>query len=308
MDWRVLPGLPCHRLGTHCLPDRWLQVGIRLFFWIGLRDNLARIATESVFTLAKGGRTGAKRLLIIGAGDSGEKIFREIQDNARLKYTVVGFIDDEEEKVGKQIHGVTVLGTTRELQKISERMKADELLVAIPSASAAQMRAIFSLCEGTGLPSKTIPGIGELIDGKVSVKAIRDVAYNDLLGRPVVRLEEDRIGAYLENSRVLVTGAGGSIGSELCRQICRFRPERLVLYERAESPLYEIALELRGNFPYVHIFSVLGDIRDRMQLSKAFELHQPKAVFHAAAYKHVPMMELQPWSSEKQHCLDPQCH
>jgi FlaA1/EpsC-like NDP-sugar epimerase len=99
------------------------------------------------------------------------------------------------------------------------------------------MRAIFSLCEGTGLPYKTIPGMGELIDGKVSVKAIRDVAYNDLLGRPVVRLEEDRIGAYLENSRVLVTGAGGSIGSELCRQICRFRPERLVLYERAESPM-----------------------------------------------------------------------
>jgi FlaA1/EpsC-like NDP-sugar epimerase len=275
------------------------RVGIRLFFWIGFRDNLARIATESVFTLAKGGRTGAKRLLIIGAGDSGEKIFREIQDNARLKYSVVGFIDDDEEKVGKQIHGVTVLGTTGELQKITERMKADELLVAIPSATAAQMRAIFSLCEGTGLPSKTIPGIGELIDGKVSVKAIRDVAYNDLLGRPVVRLEEDRIGAYLENSRVLVTGAGGSIGSELCRQICRFRPERLVLYERAESPLYEIALELRGNFPYVHICSVLGDIRDRMQLSKAFELHQPKAVFHAAAYKHVPMMELQPWKAVK---------
>ena len=275
------------------------RVGIRLFFWIGFRDNLARIATESVFTLAKRGRTGAKRLLIIGAGDSGEKIFREIQDNARLKYNVVGFIDDDEEKVGKQIHGVTVLGTTRELQKISERMKADELLVAIPSATAAQMRTIFSLREATGLPSKTIPGIGELIDGKVTVKAIRDVAYNDLLGRPVVRLEEDRIGSYLENSRVLVTGGGGSIGSELCRQICRFRPERLVLYERAESALYEIGLELKGNFPYVHIISVLGDIRDRMQLSKTFEVHQPKAVFHAAAYKHVPMMELQPWKAVK---------
>ena len=275
------------------------RVGIRLFFWIGLQDNLARIATESLFSLGRSDRTGGKRLLIIGAGDSGEKILREIQDNARLRYNVVGFIDDDEEKVGKQIHGVTVLGTTREIQKVSQRTKADELLVAIPSATAAQMRRIFSLCEGTGLPFKTVPGIGELINGKVTVKAIRDVAYNDLLGRPVVRLEEDRIGSYLENSRVLVTGAGGSIGSELCRQICRFRPERLVLYERAESALYEIGMELRGHFPYVHIISVLGDIRDRMQLSKAFEAHQPKAVFHAAAYKHVPMMELQPWKAIK---------
>jgi FlaA1/EpsC-like NDP-sugar epimerase len=275
------------------------RAGIRLFFWIGLQDNLARIATERLFDLWKINRTGTRRLLIIGAGDCGEKIFREIQDNARLRYRVAGFIDDDQGKVGKQIHGVTVLGTTKEIQKISQRTKADELLVAIPSATSTQMRTIFSLCEGTGLPFKTVPGIGELINGEVTVKAIRDVAYDDLLGRPVVHLDQDRIGSYLENSRVLVTGASGSIGSELCRQICRFRPERLVLYERAESPLYEIGMELKGSFPYVQIDSVLGDIRDRMQLSKAFEAHQPKAVFHAAAYKHVPMMELQPWKAIK---------
>jgi FlaA1/EpsC-like NDP-sugar epimerase len=131
------------------------RVGLRLFFWIGLQDNLSRTATERLFSMGKRNRTEAKRLLVIGAGDCGEKIFREIQDNARLRYHVVGFIDDDEEKVGKQIHGVTVLGTTREIQKISQRTKADELLVAIPSATSAQMRTIFSLCEGTGLPSKT---------------------------------------------------------------------------------------------------------------------------------------------------------
>jgi FlaA1/EpsC-like NDP-sugar epimerase len=145
--------------------------------------------------------------------------------------------------------------------------------------------------------------MGELIDGRVSVKAIRDVAYQDLLGREVIKLDEDRIGAYLENAKVLVTGGGGSIGSELCRQICRFNPESLILYERAESPLYEIDLELKGNFPHVRVIPILGDIRDRSQISKAFSSYRPQVVFHAAAYKHVPMMELHPWKAVRNNIL-----
>jgi FlaA1/EpsC-like NDP-sugar epimerase len=182
-------------------------------------------------------------------------------------------------------------------------MKADEALIAIPSASGATMRDIVALCDESGVPFKTVPGMGELIDGKVSIKTIRDVAYRDLLGREVIRLDEDRIEAYLENSRVLVTGGGGSIGSELCRQICRFRPRSVILFERAESPLYEIDLELKSDFPYVKIFSVLGDIRDRHQLEHAFSEHQPQVVFHAAAYKHVPMMEVQPWKAVRNNIL-----
>jgi FlaA1/EpsC-like NDP-sugar epimerase len=241
--------------------------------------------------------------LIIGAGDAGEKILREIWDNASLRYRVVGFIDDDELKVGKQIHGVPVLGTSEDLKAMVERVQAEELLIAIPSTTSAQMRRLLSRCKETGLPYKTIPSIGELIDGKVSIKAIREVAYGDLLGREAVRLEEDRIGAYLENSLVLVTGAGGSIGSELCRQICRFRPDKLIMYERAESPLYEISLELRTDFPHVQTVPVLGDIMDRQQLTKAFLSYRPRVVFHAAAYKHVPMMELLPWKAIKNNVL-----
>jgi FlaA1/EpsC-like NDP-sugar epimerase len=145
--------------------------------------------------------------------------------------------------------------------------------------------------------------MGELINGKVTVNAIREVAYRDLLGREAVKLDEARIGSYLHGRSVLVTGAGGSIGSELCRQICRFRPERIVLYERAESPLYELQLELKQSFGGIKILSLLADIRDRRQLEKAFEASKPQAVFHAAAYKHVPMLELQPWKAIKNNIL-----
>jgi FlaA1/EpsC-like NDP-sugar epimerase len=165
------------------------------------------------------------------------------------------------------------------------------------------MRALLALCEESGLPSKTVPGMGELIDGKVSIKAIRDVDYRDLLGREVIRLDEDRISKYLEKASVLVTGAGGSIGSELCRQICRFDPSCLILYDRAESALYEIDLELRTDYPEVEVVTILGDIRDRRQLSIALSSYQPQVVFHAAAYKHVPMMELHPWKAVRNNIL-----
>jgi FlaA1/EpsC-like NDP-sugar epimerase len=201
------------------------------------------------------------------------------------------------------IHGIPVLGTTTELKSIAPKVKAEEALIAIPSANAEQMRAIVVRCKESKIPFKTVPSMGELINGKVTVKAIRDVDYRDLLGREAIRLEEDLIGAYLKNARVLVTGAGGSIGSELCRQICRFRPASVILYERGESALYEMELELKRNFPYIDVIPVLGDIRDRSQLSHAFSDFRPQVVFHAAAYKHVPMLELQPWKAIKNNIL-----
>jgi FlaA1/EpsC-like NDP-sugar epimerase len=279
------------------------RLGIRLFFWVGLGYDLSLLARAGSFGLGRKKRKGAKNLLIIGAGDAGEKILREILDNERLRYQAVGFVDDDELKVGKQIHGVPVLGTSEELKTMVESAQAEELLIAIPSATSAQMRRLLARCGESGLPYKTVPGIGELIGGKVSVTAIREVAYGDLLGREAIRLEEDRIGAYLENSGVLVTGAGGSIGSELCRQICRFRPDKLVLYERAESPLYEMGLELQADFPHIRTVLILGDITDRQQLTKAFSTYRPSVVFHAAAYKHVPMMELLPWKAIKNNVL-----
>jgi len=279
------------------------RLGIRLYYWLGPKDRLTSFRLLTPFKFKKGERSGARKLLILGAGDCGEKIYREIEDNASLRYEVVGFLDDDLTKVGRLLHGVPILGPTSELKNLSKRVGADEALIAIPSATSSQMRALLARCEESGLPSKTVPGMGELIDGKVSIKAIRDVDYRDLLGREVVRLEEDRIARYVGEARVLVTGAGGSIGSELCRQICRFDPSCLILYERAESPLYEIDLELRTDYPEVKVVPILGDIRDRSQLSRALSDHRPQVVFHAAAYKHVPMMELQPWKAVRNNIL-----
>ena len=238
-----------------------------------------------------------KNLLIIGAGDGGEKIYREIRANAGLQYRVVGFLDDDPAKIGKKIHGVPVLGRINELQKAVSKVKADEALIAIPSASGTQIRKILEHCKNGGIVFKTIPGYGELINGRVTINSIREVAYRDLLGREIIKLEEENIAAYLKDQNVLVTGAGGSIGSELCRQICRFQPAKIILFERAESPLYAIELELRQNFNNVDVVPVLADIQDKKQLEKAFEAHQPRIVFHAAAYKHVPMLELLPWKA-----------
>jgi FlaA1/EpsC-like NDP-sugar epimerase len=280
-----------------------LRLSIRLFFWLGSGDETARLNLKRFFKLGLGRKSEAKRLLIIGAGDCGEKIFREIQDNPRLQYNIVGFVDDDTDKVGMQLHGVPILGETPEIKSIASKMKAEEILIASPSATGRQMRRITSNCEESGIPFKTVPGIGELINGKVTVKAIRDVSYEDLLRREVIRLDEDRIGAYLENARILVTGAGGSIGAELCRQICRFRPARVILFERAESPLYEFNQELKASFPEIKIIPLLADIRDRAQLSHAFSEYRPQVVFHAAAYKHVPVMEVQPWKAIKNNII-----
>jgi len=170
-------------------------------------------------------------------------------------------------------------------------------LIAIPSANSTEMRRIVKVCERSGLNFKTIPGMGELINGKVTVNAIREVAYRDLLGREIIRLDEEKIGTHLKGKNVLVTGAGGSIGSELCRQICRFKPGKIILVERAESPLYAIELELKQAFEKVEVVPILADIQDINQLEKAFEATRPHIVFHAAAYKHVPMLEMHPWKA-----------
>ena len=279
------------------------RVIIRLYFLLCASDESSGIVRLDLLSNFFKKNAKGKKLLIIGAGDCGEKILREIRDNPQLGYRVMGFIDDHPTKANLQIHGVPVMGETTEIKDIAEKTGAAELLIAVPSASYRDMRKIVAYCDESDLPFKTVPGMGELINGKVTVKAIRDVAYHDLLGRKPVELNEELIGNYLEGARVLVTGAGGSIGSELCRQVCRFRPRTLVLLERAESPLYEIELELKQNFPHIEIVPKLSDVCDRHQISFAFESHRPQVVFHAAAYKHVPMLELQPWKAIKNNIL-----
>jgi len=270
---------------------------IRLYFEYSTKDRPKIISMWKALGIFNRKGADNKRLLIIGAGNCGEKIYREIHDNARLQYSVVGFLDDDPAKLGKKIHGVPVLGYIRDIKKVINKTRANEALISIPSTNSQQMRNIVEKCKESDILFKTIPGMGELINGKVTVNAIREVAYRDLLGREVIKLDKESIGAYLQEQCVLVTGAGGSIGSELCRQICRFRPKSLILYERAESPLYEIELELKQNFRKIQIITLLADVQDKKQLEKTFEAYSPHTVFHAAAYKHVPMLELQPWKA-----------
>jgi FlaA1/EpsC-like NDP-sugar epimerase len=273
------------------------RLAVRLYF----EKTSEKITGMSIYTTLFGffrkESSHSQNLLIIGAGDAGEKIYREIRDNIRLRYSVVGFLDDDPNKIGMKIHGVPVIGHIGDIRIAAQKVNADEILIAVPSANSQQMRRIVRLCKESEIKFKTIPGMGELINGKVTVNAIREVAYRDLLGREIIRLEEKKIGEYLEGQNVLVTGAGGSIGSELCRQICRYKPEKIILFERAESPLYSIELELRYNFKEVKVVPILGDILDRNQLEKAFDVNKPQIIFHAAAYKHVPMLELQPWKA-----------
>jgi len=274
-----------------------IRLCIRIYFEHFCDDNPGSIPIWKTLSTFKRKYGDCKRLLIIGAGNCGEKIYREIHDNGRLQYHVVGFLDDDSDKLGKKIHGVPVLGQIKDIRKVINKTKADEVLIAISSTIPQKMRNIVAECEQSGVTFKTIPSMGELINGNVTVNGIREVAYSDLLGREVIRLDEEKIGKYLQGQCVLVTGAGGSIGSELCRQICRFRPKCLLLIDRAEGSLYEIELELKQNFRNIKIVTLLLDVQDKKQLKKAFEAYGSQTVFHAAAYKHVPLLELQPWEA-----------
>jgi len=268
---------------------------IRIYFVHAIDNGSWTEVVKAFFRILARKKIAKKNLLIVGAGRCGEKMFREIHDNATLHYHVVGFADDDPLKIGRKIHGLPVMGPVNDIAFATKKLGANEILIAVPSANSQQMRYIVEHCEKCGISFKTVPGMGEFINGKVTVNAIRDVAYRDLLGREIISLDEKKIGSILRNKNVLVTGAGGSIGSELCRQICRFKPKKIVMFERAESPLHAIELELKQDYQEVQVLPILGDVQDKDQLDKTFEANRPHIVFHAAAYKHVPMLEMQPW-------------
>ncbi len=238
-----------------------------------------------------------KRLLIIGAGDTGEKMLRETKENPRLNYEAIGFLDDNPNKKGMRIHGVPVLGPVGRIMDLAYNDEFDEILIAIPSATARQMRRIVEFCDATGLKCRTTPALGELIDGKVSLKTIREISFEDLVVRDEVHLNQEEIARYLNQKRVLVTGAGGSVGSELIRQICRFHPQAAALVEMNELNLYRMEMECRQRFPYVNVANYLVDIRRKEALDRTFREFKPQVVFHAAAYKHVPIQERYPWEA-----------
>lgn len=233
-----------------------------------------------------------RRVLIVGAGDAGALVVREMQKNPQLNLIPVGFLDDNPVKQKQQIHGVPVIGTLNDLAQVLENQHIDEVVIAISSAPGRVVRVVADIARLKGVPFRTMPGIYELLGGKVSVSRLREVEISDLLRREPLQVNEEMVGTVLSNRTILVTGAGGSIGRELCRQIARWGPKSLILLGHGENSIFESFLELREAFPAINIHPVIADIRDKPRLEVIFSEFRPEVVFHAAAHKHVPLMEI----------------
>ncbi len=238
-----------------------------------------------------------KRIILIGAGRTGDKIAREVLNTRNSLYKIVGFVDDDPHKKGAILHGYKVLGRVDELTHLT--LAFDEILITAPTATGDQIRQIIKECKATGKVFKTVPGLAELIDKDVSIKMIRDVSYTDLLRRDEVKLDKNSIGKLLKGKRVLITGAGGSIGSELVRQCLTFNPSKLICVDNCEENLFTITNESEKIKANTLLKPVLGDVRDKIHLEKIFNDNRPQIVLHAAAYKHVPIQELHPWAAVK---------
>lgn len=240
-----------------------------------------------------------KRLLIIGAGNHSEGALRELKRNPSLPFQPVGIISEIPNRTGLKIHGVKILGEIQDIPSILERVKADEILIALPSHSGKLIRDIIRLTEPFTVKIRTLPAMEDFLEGKIKINQFPEIKPEDLLGREQVDIDTRAISAYLENKTVLITGAGGSIGSELCRQISSFNPARLILLGGGENSIYEIEIELNHRFPGLQTIPVICNIQDKVRLNQIFNKYQPDVVFHAAAHKHVPMMELNPGEAIK---------
>ena len=278
---QVLPNFP-----RSTLPIDWL---LSLVLIGGLRFSMRILAdTQS----ANGrGYPRSRRVLVVGAGDAGALVVREMQKNPALPLTPICYLDDDASKQKQQIHGVPVVGTLDDMARMVAARRIDEVIIAIPSAPGSVVRKVAETCRAKGIPFRTMPGIYELIGGKVNVNRLREVDITDLLRREPAQIDNRQIGAFLGGRRLLITGAGGSIGRELCRQVARWGPSALIILGHGENSIFETLLEMEENFPSLPIHPVIADIRDLDRLTVVFDQLRPQAVFHAAAHKHVPLME-----------------
>ena len=268
------------------LPIDWL---LTLVMIGGFRFSM-RLLQENQSTLNnRGGKT--KRVLIVGAGDAGALVVREMQKNPQLGLKPICFLDDDKEKQKKVIYGVPVVGTLDDLARTVFIRRINEVIIAIPSAPGKVIRHISEICQKHGIPFRTMPGMYELIGGKVNVNRLREVDITDLLRRKPAVFDENLIGMSISGKRILVTGAGGSIGRELCRQVAQWGPLDLVILGHGENSIFETLLEMEENFPNLAVHPIIADIRDLDRLNIVFEKFQPDVVFHTAAHKHVPLME-----------------
>lgn len=240
-----------------------------------------------------------QRLLIIGAGDSGTDVVKNIKSRLMNKYHIVGIIDDNTKKKNCKIRGIRIIGNRNDIVRVCEEENVDIIFFAISNISGKDRKDILAICQETGLKLKILPGIQDLIEDKNILKSLRDIEIEDILGRDPIQLDNDNISKLIENNVIMVTGAGGSIGSELCRQIVKFKPKEIVLLDIYENSLYDIELELKAKYKDIKIDAVIASIRDKKHMEHIFEEYHPYVVFHAAAHKHVPLMEGSPLEAIK---------
>ena len=267
-----------------------------ILFWGGPRFLYRRLRMRHFFD-------ESKRVLIIGAGRAGEGLVRDLLQHSDRSLMPIAYLDDAAKKIGQEIHGVRVIGTTQQIEHFCEELRIDLVIIAIPSISAEDMRRLVEGCDRSGVVYRTLPGIDDLVEGRVDINALRKVSIEDLLGRAPVDLNWANICHSLSGKKVLVTGGGGSIGSELCRQIARLGPRQLIIFEHSEFNLYQISSELSEEFPELNLIKELVDVSDCHSVSRLMENHKPEIVFHAAAYKHVPMLEDKIFSAVRNNVL-----
>ena len=258
--------------------------GLRLVYRTGRRFKTRMIVSQD-----------SQRVLVVGAGSAGQMIINELKENPQLKKVPVGIIDDDINKIGRVIHNVKILGDTSQVKEIVEKENVDEIILAMANVDKARKSEIINICKETKCKLKTIPGIFEIIDGKVDIKKIRDVDIEDLLGREPIKVNIEEMSGYIEERTVLVTGGGGSIGSELCRQIASFNPKHLIIVDNYENNAYTIQQELIRKYEgKLNLSTIIASIREYKRMDEIFNEYKPDVVFHAAAHKHVPLMENSP--------------
>ena len=262
-----------------------------------------RFFPRLIISLRQNHYINPKRVVIVGAGSAGEMIARELINRSNRTYQPIGFIDDNPTKKNARIHGIKVLGNREKIAGIVKRYKVDEVIIAIPSAEGGVIRDIIFHCERAETKFKILPGLHQILTGEVDIKQIRDVKPEDLLGRETVQINDAEVKTFLQDKTVLVTGAGGSIGSELCKQIVRFNPGQLILYEYSENDVYFLEIELKSKYPYLKFKTIIGDIKDISLLKYTFSKYRPQVVFHSAAHKHVPLMEDNPPAAVKNNVI-----
>ena len=292
-------------IGLLQMPDLRFPVGIIVTDWLLSMAFLGASRYGLRVILASRMRVGpsAKRILVVGAGDAGVMLVREMRNNTSLGYVPVGFLDDDPRKVGLQIHRVRVLGSCADLPEVARDTRADAVVLAIPSAAKSEFERILAHVRASRLPFKTLPPTRDILDGYAHLRQLRPVQIEDLLGREPTRIDTGPVRRLVGGRRVLITGAAGSIGSELARQIAAFEPELLVILDRNETDLYSVELGLRRAYPHLRLLPSVADILDRTRVSSLLDKHRPQIVFHAAAYKHVPVMEANPSEAVKVNVL-----